>query len=265
MSWQATAWALRQRAGSPAAKLVLLALANYADAAGMCWPSQERLATDTEQSVRTVQRHVDALVKGGLIRMEKRNGKRGQFARCVYFLDVGIAEMSERQFDVRSGEPDAKHQAADHAPKCRAATRQRRRPPYDTAVSHKPSIEPSIEPSASERAARASSEERLQAFQGKREGDEVVQNRIAQRLGRDGWSILGAMSNEQLAKLTALERKHSLHDAVLVAASLTKRPPASCFTGPPDAPTQCGQTERVGSLATRGFGKVENSSGGEFQ
>lgn len=49
---------------------------------------------------------------------------------------------------------------------------------------HKPSIEPSFEPSHT----RVTSDvvERLQAFQGKQEGSEVVQNRIARRIGDDG-------------------------------------------------------------------------------
>ena len=40
MSWQATAWALRQKTGSSGCKLLLLTLANYADDTGCCWPGQ---------------------------------------------------------------------------------------------------------------------------------------------------------------------------------------------------------------------------------
>lgn len=224
MSWQATAWAARQQTGSPSAKLTLLALANYADAAGMCWPTQETLAVDTEQSVDTVQRRLKQLATQGLIRIEKRKGSRGQWTRRIYFLNMSVAEITEPQFAARS---DDCH-AVDKSP-LRAATGpstmpQRARPPCRIAVRHKQTIEHPIEPPAA--TARASSEERLRAFQGNREGDEVVQNRIAQRLGHDGWSILGAMSHAQLAKLTALERKHSLHDAELVAAALTTRVPS---------------------------------------
>lgn len=48
--------------------------------------------------------------------------------------------------------------------------------------------------------------ERLQAFQGKQEGPEVLQNRIARRIGDDGWLILGEMSDAQRAHLSKLER-----------------------------------------------------------
>jgi hypothetical protein len=40
MSVQAITWALSVKAGSPGAKAVLLALANYANEFGLCWPSQ---------------------------------------------------------------------------------------------------------------------------------------------------------------------------------------------------------------------------------
>ena len=54
VSWKATAWAAGQTTGAARRKLLLLALANYADETGVCWPSQETLARDTEQSVDNV-------------------------------------------------------------------------------------------------------------------------------------------------------------------------------------------------------------------
>lgn len=64
MSIQAVAWALKQRLGSPTLKVVLIAVANYADEDGVCWPSQERLAQDTdltERSVRDVLKKLEAM------------------------------------------------------------------------------------------------------------------------------------------------------------------------------------------------------------
>ena len=63
MSWKATAWAIRQTTGSSGRKVLLLALANYADEHGVCWPSQETLARNTEQSVDTVQRQLKKLLE----------------------------------------------------------------------------------------------------------------------------------------------------------------------------------------------------------
>ncbi|MDB5243358.1 MAG: helix-turn-helix protein [Spirosoma sp.] len=103
----------------------------------------------------------------------------------------------------------------------------RARPPYRTAVRHKPSIEHSIEPPVLNNA-RASAAERLQAFRGKRDGDEVVQNRIAQRLGNEGWLVLGALTDAQRAKLTNFERRGELTDERLAGAVLDAR-----FSQPP--------------------------------
>ncbi len=52
-----------------------MALANYAGERGECYPSQERLAAQTEQSVDTVQRRLRDLVKAGLIFRPTQNRK----------------------------------------------------------------------------------------------------------------------------------------------------------------------------------------------
>lgn len=70
-------WAIAQRAGGPGPKAVLLALANYADEDGFCFPSQERLARDTEQGVRTVQRQLAWLAQRGLVVKTARGGSGG--------------------------------------------------------------------------------------------------------------------------------------------------------------------------------------------
>jgi len=68
MSWQAVDWAMRQTTGNAGRKLLLMALASYANKDdGICWPSQATLARDTEQSVDTVQRQLIALQKLALL------------------------------------------------------------------------------------------------------------------------------------------------------------------------------------------------------
>jgi len=74
MSVQAIAWALSQETGSPSAKLVLVALANYADQFGICWPSQALLARQSEQSVDSIQRRLQELVERGFL--EKKTRRR---------------------------------------------------------------------------------------------------------------------------------------------------------------------------------------------
>lgn len=64
------AWAFKRQTGSPTLKAVLVALANYADEDGLCWPSQRRLSEDTELSLRAVRDALSALERAKLITRE---------------------------------------------------------------------------------------------------------------------------------------------------------------------------------------------------
>jgi helix-turn-helix protein len=208
MSWEAIAWAIRQPTGAARRKLLLLVLANYADKNGVCWPSQETLARDSEQSVDTVQRQLDVLEKQKRIYRERMPKRRGQWQGHRYKLPL-----------------------QDHlAPKGQNAARSADLRPGQTAISvqtgpqslrHKPSIEPSNEPSHTSMPSNSAA--RLQAFQGKQEGVEVVQDRIARRIGTDGWLVLGAMSDGQRSRLSTLERQGRLDDETLASAVLAAR------------------------------------------
>ena len=211
MSWKATAWALGQTTGAARRKLLLLALANYADETGVCWPSQETLARDTEQSVDTVQRQLDVLEQLKLLKRERMPKRRGQWQGYCYTLTLGLqtgcgpkGQSAARRPDVRLG------QAAISAP-----TRPQ-------SLRHKPSTEPSSEPSR--KTTNSDSAERLLAFQRKQEGIEVVQNRIARRIGADGWLLLGEMNDAQRSRLSTLERQGRLDDATLGKAILEIQP-----------------------------------------
>src|ERR1700680_2933608 len=186
MSWEAVAWAIRQPTGAARRKLLLLVLANYADKNGICWPSQETLARDSEQSVDTVQRQLDVLEEQKQIHRERMPKRRGQWQGHRYRLPLQNdlapkGKTAARSPDVRSG------QAAKSA-----LTRPQ-------SLRHKPSIEPSNEPSHT--SIPSDSAERLRAFQGRQEGLEVVQDRIARRLGVEGWLLLGAMSDGERTRL----------------------------------------------------------------
>lgn len=144
MSWQATAWAAKQTTGAPSRKLLLLALANYADASGRAYPSQETLARDTEQSVDTVQRQTKQLVNLGLIRVEKRPGVKGQWAGRVYYLGLPKEDIPEPQ--------NAAWPGGNHAAPRPVTMPQKARSPCRKAVRHEP-IEQPIEPHARAKAA----------------------------------------------------------------------------------------------------------------
>lgn len=79
MSFQATAWASKVKTGSPAAKAVLMMIANYmaphedeADGFLCGYPGQDIIAEESEMSVRATRDHVAALVRRGLIQRKKR-------------------------------------------------------------------------------------------------------------------------------------------------------------------------------------------------
>lgn len=68
MSIQAVSWVLKhERQTAGVERLVLLALANYADEAGMAWPSVKRLAGECNCSERAVQYALAQLVEKGLV------------------------------------------------------------------------------------------------------------------------------------------------------------------------------------------------------
>jgi hypothetical protein len=87
LSVHALSWAFGCPVKNPSEKLVLLALANYADSTGLCWPKVKTLCVDTslsERTVRTALRRLD----GDFIGVEKRRGKMGQQASSVYRLSL---------------------------------------------------------------------------------------------------------------------------------------------------------------------------------
>lgn len=87
--WAAPNWAASLRVGDVALKAVLLLLANYADENYSCYPSQQRIADETEQSERTVRRQVDLLTEAGLIRREPRYDGKGKRTSDRYYLQLG--------------------------------------------------------------------------------------------------------------------------------------------------------------------------------
>lgn len=225
MSWQATAWAERQVTGSPARKVLLLVLANYADEYGVCWPSQEVLSRGTEQSLDTIQRQLRVLAKMGLIMVAARPMGRGRWPGRTYKLNMSVAETTEPQTAARTDDEQAgltpatePQPAGDRAAMStdhRAATSTVTEP---QALRLEPSLEPSFgtvsEPSAPKRP-KPLAAERQQAWQRKRGSIEVVQNRIAKRLGPDGWLILQSISDSDLQMLTKMQEVGRLSDAKL--------------------------------------------------
>lgn len=97
MSWQATEWARGQVCGKAAGKCLLYAIANYADEHGRCWPSQARLAADTEMDVRSVRRWIDKFSDLNIVAVVPRRGPKGHRASDEIRLRMGDSEGEETQ------------------------------------------------------------------------------------------------------------------------------------------------------------------------
>lgn len=95
MSVQALSCAFAVRGISSSEKLVLLALANFANDRMECWPSQDRLADDTELSPRTVWAALAKLEACGLVSREKRNRPDGTRSTDRFTLHFSLIVTSE--------------------------------------------------------------------------------------------------------------------------------------------------------------------------
>lgn len=102
MSVQAMALAWKLQTGSATMKAVLVAVANYADEEGVCWPSQEQLSADTELSRHTIMRAMDALEELGLLSRERRH--RGDGSRTSDLIMLDLSSMEQRSAEQRSNQ-----------------------------------------------------------------------------------------------------------------------------------------------------------------
>jgi hypothetical protein len=90
MSFQAMAWAVKQKVGNATGKAILLMLANYADEKGKCWPSQETLAEECECSVATVARWLNSFAEMGFLTRVKQYGEGGYRRADVLLLEIDL-------------------------------------------------------------------------------------------------------------------------------------------------------------------------------
>lgn len=137
MSVHALSWAFKQPIENAGAKFVLVALANFADESGHCFPSQTRLARETGLGVRTVRRHIQWLEDNGWIEKARRRRNDGSWSSDSFML---ITQRPNR--------PEAKvtEGQKEHPPAAKNDT------PAANLADHEPSLEPSEEPSCTKRA-----------------------------------------------------------------------------------------------------------------
>lgn len=96
MSVQAITWALKQDLPS-SPKFVLVALCNYADQDGRCWPGQKALASDTSMSDRSIRTHLKELERRGIIVREQRRRSDGSRTSDYYVINRKSFPLEEDQ------------------------------------------------------------------------------------------------------------------------------------------------------------------------
>lgn len=87
MSMDLMVKALKTKVGNPLRKLVLVKLADNASDLGECWPSHQHIADQCEIDRSTVRRHIKQLEAQGLLRIEHRDGPKGNSSN-LYFLTL---------------------------------------------------------------------------------------------------------------------------------------------------------------------------------
>jgi hypothetical protein len=151
MSNAAIAWAKKQKTGSPTLKAVLVAIADYADEQGCCWPSQKRISDDTELAERTVRKALADLEELNYIVRSTRSDP----TRQVYMSDrIKLLPNrtpgpgSQRHVVPGPAAPGAEPAACGAEPAAAGAgasgiSRQEPAAPHAAKPSYEPSYEPS--------------------------------------------------------------------------------------------------------------------------
>jgi hypothetical protein len=231
MSWQATAWAEKQKTGSPACKVLLLVLANYADERGYCWPSQEKLSKGTEQSVDTIQRNARRLEAGGFITIERKPRAGGRWPRLAYQLSMPMEASTEPQDAVRQ-QSNTVDKAVGTPAVCGSAEPHQSRSPGRTSPDHRAAQlcgtnlhlnlheNLHLERSAAANRGNAPAAAKIKrSSDQKRDGIEVVQDRIARRLGdgnaEQGWRTFMSLTESDQQFLIKIEQSGGFTKATL--------------------------------------------------
>ena len=113
MSLWAQRWAYEQEAKNCGERFVLVALADFADIEGICFPGQETIADMTCLDVRTVSRHLAKWRARGIIRRRARFRADGTRTSDIYQLCAPSDRLRppdemvrSKEFAASSGPPD---------------------------------------------------------------------------------------------------------------------------------------------------------------
>jgi biotin operon repressor len=108
MSLTATRWAWSAPVENSGQRLVLLNLADRANKQGECWPSQERIARDTNLSERSVRNRMKELEETGFIKRRHRKNGAGRTSDLTVLMIDGQPNAST----AKTGTPPSATNAA---------------------------------------------------------------------------------------------------------------------------------------------------------
>ena len=91
MSMMLMVKAMQTKVGNPLRKLVLIKLADNANDQGECWPSHQHVADQCEISKTSVRNHIKKLKEMGLLKVEHREGPKGNTSNLYHLSLQGIA------------------------------------------------------------------------------------------------------------------------------------------------------------------------------
>lgn len=94
MSMELMVKAMKTKVGSPLRKLVLIKLADNANDHGECWPSYQHIADQCEIDRSTVRKHIKHLATQGLLRIENRDGPKGNSSNLYYLVLRAVGQNS---------------------------------------------------------------------------------------------------------------------------------------------------------------------------
>jgi len=94
MSMELMVKAMKTKVGNPLRKLVLIKLADNANDLAECWPSYQHIADQCEIDRSTVRRHIKQLHAQKLLRIENRDGPKGNSSNLYYLTLGGVGTES---------------------------------------------------------------------------------------------------------------------------------------------------------------------------
>jgi hypothetical protein len=105
MSFRVLAWAQSIKTGSSSVKAVLLAIAAIVNDEGEGFPSQQRIADDSELSIRSVKRAMEELERAGVLTRERRYREGGYRTSDAIKLHMDVAfSGAKKSRDTESGD-----------------------------------------------------------------------------------------------------------------------------------------------------------------